>query len=228
MGSTDVRSSSVAVCGSTEVRRASIAQLRELGLFIEPTFLSVEECKSIRFEMMRGHQEPGLVTKDGKGVVDELVRQTHVAIVAGTTERAIAQRLRSMSALLQRHFGIRLRGVSRPQFLVYRRGAFFTAHTDNSLQRGLPPTVGRRRLSAVIFLNRSCIETSTRERDRSASSFGDGRLTFYDLPECPTPATHRLALVPRCGLLVVFPSQIWHEVLPVTWGARFSIVSWFV
>jgi predicted 2-oxoglutarate/Fe(II)-dependent dioxygenase YbiX len=53
-----------------------------------------------------------------------------------------------------------------------------------------------------------------------------GSLRLYAGSHGPAPSA-ALDIAPRAGMLVAFPSDIPHEVLPVTAGVRDAIVDWF-
>jgi hypothetical protein len=82
-------------------------------------------------------------------------------------------------------------------------------HADNRRQdddgRWVPNHTPQRDFSALYYLN---------------ESFEGGELVFE---------TQGLAVVPRAGLFVAFPSdeRFVHEVLPVTAGRRYSLALWF-
>jgi len=61
---------------------------------------------------------------------------------------------------------------------------------------------------------------SAREADASGSFSGGGLRLLPD--NAPS-----IDIVPRRGLLVAFPANIVHEVLPVTDGHRDTVVDWF-
>ena len=52
-----------------------------------------------------------------------------------------------------------------------------------------------------------------------------GSLVFTEWRAGRTMGQYRL--IPEQGMLVAFPSELTHEVMPVTYGERYSIVSWY-
>jgi len=106
---------------------------------------------------------------------------------------------------LESHFGTTLTDCERPQFLRYETGDFFVRHQDGNTDQYEFDHLRVRRISIVVFLN---------------DSFSGGSLTFYD-PEAT------FALAGETGLLVAFKAETVHEVLPVTSGERFTVISWF-
>ena len=75
-----------------------------------------------------------------------------------------------------------------------------------------------RKISIVILLNRQS-ETS------EAGSYGGGSLVFSEWR--PDRTRGQYALTGEAGMLVAFPSETTHEVVPITQGDRYSIASWF-
>jgi predicted 2-oxoglutarate/Fe(II)-dependent dioxygenase YbiX len=77
-----------------------------------------------------------------------------------------------------------------------------------------------RRISIVVFLNDSSAQPK-------ADTFCGGSLNFYDNDDVPGSTPSVLSLKGKTGLLVAFAADTIHEVIPVTWGERFTIISWF-
>lgn len=93
-------------------------------------------------------------------------------------------------------------------------GDFFVAHQDGNTGM-LRLDTEARQVSVSIFLN---CESETYQAD----SYCGGALVFSDWRK---DARFRLAGKP--GMLVAFRSEITHEVVPVTDGERYAIVSWY-
>lgn len=53
-------------------------------------------------------------------------------------------------------------------------------------------------------------------------------LKFYGLLDGPEWSRCGFALKPVPGMVVAFPTWVPHEVEPVTFGNRFTIVTWFL
>ena len=91
------------------------------------------------------------------------------------------------------------------QFLGYPVGGHYIEHNDaESFVDGKWTRVANRDVSFLFYLN---------------SEFGGGELEFPDLG---------LTIKPKKGMMIVFPSykEFVHKVHPVTWGHRYSLVSW--
>tara|TARA_R100000781_G_C4045812_1_gene115647 strand:- start:70 stop:702 length:633 start_codon:yes stop_codon:yes gene_type:complete len=93
------------------------------------------------------------------------------------------------------------------QFLGYPVGGHYNAHNDsehfNIKTRKWESSV-KRDVSFLFYLN---------------DQFGGGELEFIDLG---------LTIKPKKGMMIAFPSykEFTHKVHPVTWGHRYTLVSW--
>lgn len=101
------------------------------------------------------------------------------------------------------------------QFTMYEGGE--NHHYDWHLDMGRSPYQSGfckgliRKLSMVILLN-------------DPSEFEGGNLQFdYREPRDPGTTEYKFQ---QAGSIVVFPGFIWHRVLPVTKGTRYSLVIW--
>ena len=94
------------------------------------------------------------------------------------------------------------------QFLGYPVGGHYKAHNDgehfNYETRQWEPLMVGRDVSFLFYLN---------------DQYGGGELEFPDLG---------LTIKPKKGMMIAFPSykDFVHKVHPVTWGHRYSLVSW--
>ena len=91
------------------------------------------------------------------------------------------------------------------QFLGYPVGGHYIEHNDaESFVEGKWTRVANRDVSFLFYLN---------------SEFGGGELEFPELG---------LTIKPKKGMMIAFPSykEFVHKVHPVTWGHRYTLVSW--
>jgi len=72
-----------------------------------------------------------------------------------------------------------------------------------------------RKLSAVVILS-----------SKADYEGGDFLISEPFSPENP-PKIYRVDAFDKKGSVLVFPSHLFHKVAPVTWGLRYSLVSWF-
>lgn len=153
------------------------------------------------------------------GVVDESSRRSLRLTPLNQTRELILARLRSNMDSIGEHFNVRLSECEEPQFLRYKTGDFFVAHQDGNTGL-LRLDTERRLVSTVIFLS---LETATPEP--GANVHCGGSLIFTNLRVKPEDAKFRMVANP--GTLIAFRSETTHEVTPVTYGERHSIVSWY-
>lgn len=153
--------------------------------------------------MDRGESTPAEVRANGF-VVDRQVRRTLDVEVDSTTVAEVEHSIASVCERVARFFGLSLSGDEGPGFLRYPAGGFYRRHRDVLSDSGedFP-----RRISVVMFL------TSAGEMCEG------GALRIYQ----PDP----FDIAPKAGTLVAFPSDVPHEVLPVTSGVRDVVVDWF-
>ena len=91
------------------------------------------------------------------------------------------------------------------QFLGYPVGGHYVTHNDaESFHDNKWRRVAHRDVSFIFYLN---------------SEFGGGELEFPQLG---------LTIKPKKGMMIAFPSykEYAHKVHPVTWGHRYTLVSW--
>jgi Rps23 Pro-64 3,4-dihydroxylase Tpa1-like proline 4-hydroxylase len=74
-----------------------------------------------------------------------------------------------------------------------------------------------RRWSLVLYLN-------GRESLGGLPSFDGGALAIYDRTRAASDP--RLVIIPHPGLLVLFRSELLHEVMEVREGTRYAVVGW--
>ena len=93
------------------------------------------------------------------------------------------------------------------QFLGYPVGGHYVGHNDGEALNGKTREWERimdRDVSFLFYLN---------------DQYGGGELEFYELG---------LTIKPKKGMMIAFPSyhEFAHKVHPVTWGHRYTLVSW--
>lgn len=191
--------------------------LAEAGLFCLEGFLDPGVCSRLRNEARRAvHAAATVSKKDDVDALDERTRRTKRAVVPPSAHADLDERLAALLPELAMHFGKPVSGFQQVQFLVYRQRDFFRAHQDNSDDPTLPDEIRARRISLVIFLN-------GQSRLPQPGCFCGGALTFFNLPGMEV----RTNVEAREGMLLAFPSDVMHEVRPVTHGQRFTAVTWF-
>ena len=197
--------------------------LQQLGVFIMRDFLDPSQCSQLSAEMRVVAREKGTIVGERKSdsdpeIVDENVRKVFYADVQETTDALMRARLDELKPKLEEKFKTELTGYSGPHFLRYLPGGFYVAHRDRS--PGAPPAVAARRVSVVIFVNPISEEPQE-------GSYGGGALKFHGLMSGPRWENCAFSLDAEPGLLVAFDSTVLHEVLPVTFGERMTVVAWY-
>jgi len=188
-------------------------------LYVMRGFLDAETCVEFINEMRRSPVGPATVYGRGEsGSVDERVRKAARLTPARETFEHVRQRLLECRGEVGEHFGVSLDGCEEPQFLRYRVGDFFVAHQDGNTGMLLSEREQSRRVSVVIFLNRQ-------SEAPEADAYSGGALVFSDWRAGQGRVEFRLS--GEAGTLVAFRSETTHEVVPVTHGERYSIVSWY-
>jgi predicted 2-oxoglutarate/Fe(II)-dependent dioxygenase YbiX len=191
------------------------------GLLAVPTFLEGDRCAEIRQEMATAGEVAATVRgADRSYAVDQQSRRTNWAEVSDETSSLVSERLMSLREDVAEVFDIEVSGVQQPQFLRYREGDFFAAHQDRGSDRKGAEFAQQRQISAVIFLND---ETSEPRPD----TYEGGALTLFGLLDSDDDRNVGLPVEGEAGALIGFPSEMLHEVTPITRGERFTVVSWF-
>jgi SM-20-related protein len=189
-----------------------------IDAFEVKSFLSPAECAGLRAALRQaaGSQATVLSPHPG-GEVKPLVRRSTRMRVPACTAEQITARLMQQTCALEQRFGHVLSSCEPPQFLRYLPGDFFVAHQD-----GNTPLIHDdsrfRKVSAVIFL-------SAFSQTPAAESYGGGALVLHGPYSGPNL---RVPFTPLPGTLICFRAETTHEVLPVTHGERFTIVSWYL
>ena len=194
---------------------------KNLGLFVAPGFLDPSSCDQVRAELASAPAQSSTVAgdeTDGQGVIDESVRKVVSLDLREPASTQMKKRLLELIPALQDHFQVSLKGCQGPEFLRYDPGAFYLAHHDG--REGGPARTASRRVSAVLFLN-------GQSKHRSEDSYGGGSLVFYGLLDGAQWENVGLPLEGEPGLLIAFRSDVLHEVQQVTFGHRYTAVSWF-
>jgi SM-20-related protein len=190
-----------------------------LGFFVCKDFLPADLRLQLLSEMRRGFSHDAGIARASTVIVDRAVRRTRRVDVIGDTARTIERPLEGMKGTFEQHFMVSLDSLQSPQYLIYRRGDSFTPHRDTAGGDFLD-YVRERKISVVLFLNS---QSDRRKRD----TFSGGDLVFYGLIGDSRLSSYGYPLSAEAGTLIAFPSEILHEVTPVTHGVRYSVVSWY-
>jgi SM-20-related protein len=189
-----------------------------IDTFEVKSFLSPAECAALRAELRQAAGAQATVLgRDPSGEVKPLVRRSTRMSVPARTAEQIKTLLMQQTPALEERFGHALSSCEPPQFLRYLSGDFFVAHQDGNTPL-IHDNSRFRKVSAVIFL-------SAFSRASAPESYGGGALVLHGPYSGPDL---RVPLTPAPGTLICFRAETTHEVLPVTHGERFTIVSWYL
>ena len=200
---------------------SNISFLSHIGCFVLENFLSKEFCEQIQREIQEDKLVSAAIVDDKDlAYVNENYRKTKIAKISRETKVEIYNRMLSLKPNLEKHFEINLDKSEKPEVLVYRVGDFFKIHKDQDDQPDSQTITGNRKVSIVIFLN-------SQSDEPQENCYGGGSLNLYGLINQPGWEDKGFPLGGKPGLLVAFRSNIIHEVTPVTFGKRLTIVNWF-
>ena len=179
--------------------------------------LDATTLEQIRREMRVADGDPATVlgSRPGHRVTSTARKATRIRVSKATYE-VVAALLQTIQPCIEAHFGRHLDGHEEPQFLRYGSGDYFVAHQD-----GNTPLVRDesryRKISVVILL-------SAQSQSATQGTYAGGALVLH----APLgQAEPQLTIAPAPGTLLAFPSETTHEVLPITYGERLSVVSWY-
>lgn len=194
----------------------------KLGLFVVEDFFDKQACVQLRAEMQAVNQSRAAVV-DGSSKVErvkQMSRRTLDASVSPSTSAQVKFRLQSLQPALESHFRIGLSDCEIPQFLIYKPGDFFRPHRDGDEDPNKPEYINKRRISLIVFLN-------DQSEEHRPDTYSGGSLTLYGVMNTPDWANYGFQLTGLTGLLIAFPSKLFHEVGEVVAGERYTIASWF-
>jgi SM-20-related protein len=198
---------------------------RRLGLFVDPEFLDAATCSRLVAETRAAPAEKGIVVgarevREKGGAIDESGRKVWHTQIGRATELEISDRLDNLRPKLERHFNVCLGDREGPHFLRYDQGGFHVPHRDS--RPSSPLEIRRRAVSVVVFLN------SPVQDPAIADGHGGGELVLYDLLDDPKWKKYGFSVDATPGLLIAYRSDAAHEIRPVKFGQRFTIVTWFL
>lgn len=200
---------------------SNLSFLSHLGCFIIKDFLSKEFCQQVLQEVQQAKMVPaGIVGNNDSFLLNEDYRKTKIAKISKQTKIEIHNRMLALKPQIEDHFEITLKDAEKPEVLVYREGDFFNLHKDLDDQSDSDAPAGSRKVSIVIFLNDQAPKPQN-------DCYCGGSLNLYGMVKQPGWENYGFPLGGKAGSLFAFRSDIFHEVTPVTFGERFTIVNWF-
>jgi SM-20-related protein len=198
-----------------------VSFFNNFGLVGVRDFLTLEDCQNLRNEIAEASISPATIREEGSEYgVDEGKRKTRWAEVSAEASGLVVDRMTQLLPEVSQRLDVELSGVQNPQFLLYREGDFFRRHRDMNPDAEAAKFARERRVSAVVFLNGESDEPVP-------DSYAGGALTLYGLMDDGQGGSIGLPVMGETGSLIAFPSDMVHEVTPVSRGERYTVVSWF-
>lgn len=192
---------------------------RDLGLVITDGFLETSLCSRLSEFARSRAVEPAQVSYKGKLLVDKRFRCARWLDLSEDLLKEVETPLSTLVPPLAETFKVSLSSYQRPHLIRYGIGDFHGIHADSVVDEKAKRRPASE-VSCIIFLN-SCAGANTKD------GFSGGELAFYCLTDRPTLKDYRMLLNPERGRMVAFQSQIYHEVLPVSRGERYTLATWF-
>tara|TARA_B100000287_G_scaffold56452_1_gene49608 strand:- start:339 stop:926 length:588 start_codon:yes stop_codon:yes gene_type:complete len=148
-------------------------------------------------------------TIDGRNHLD--IRKTKIAWIVDRYVRT--QLFHSVDSYNKENWNYDLDGCDALQYGIYSDGGHYNWHVDHELEIAKIDNKSLiRKLSVTIWLN-----------DPDEYEGGELDIEVYGPYENKRYDTLKLSK----GSIVIFPSDKWHRVRPVTSGVRKSLVTWF-
>lgn len=189
-------------------------------LFTAESFFDAPTCRELIDEMRRCQTVPATVYgMDKASAVNEKVRKVTRLMPSQQTVNFVRKRLLNFRNEVGAHFRITLDNCEDPQFLRYCVGDFFVAHQDGNTGLLRDERGQSRKISVVIILNRQ-------SENKESDTYCGGSLVFTEWR--PGRESGQLGLSGEAGKLIAFRAETTHEVIPVTYGERYSIAGWYI
>jgi len=198
-----------------------VSFFNNFGLLGKQGFLSAQECQALRDEISQASISSATIREEGSEYgVDEGKRKTRWAEVSSEASGLVLDRMTQLLPEVSERLEVQVSGVQNPQFLMYREGDFFRRHRDSNPDAEAANFARERQVSAIVFLNGESAEPGP-------DSYSGGALTLYGLMDDGEGGSIGLPVTGETGSLIAFPSEMVHEVTPVSRGQRYTVVSWF-
>ena len=188
------------------------------NLYEADAFLDPQTCAELMAQLRCASSAPAEVYGTGAGNVDDRIRKVSRLVPSAQTMTRLTEMLVDHRDDIGRHFGIKLTTCEEPQFLRYRVGDFFVAHQDGNTGLIYSQRERSRKISVIIFLNQQ-------SDNPDSDSYSGGTLVFSNWK--PDAVERNRKFHGKAGTLLAFQAETTHEVVAVTAGERYSIVSWY-
>ena len=187
--------------------------------YVFPRVVAPNVCEQIIKDCKENILEKALINSYGNKSSrdDPVIRKTLVSFITDKDNKINELVWHFLREANKIQFNYDLEHFEAVQFAEYREGDFFDWHQDTS---GIKQSNEIRKLSLTLVLS-------------NPDTFEGGELQFYnggrpiqDMGEIT--ADQIKSDIKAQGTVIVFDSQDWHRVTPVTKGVRHSIVCWTV
>jgi len=201
---------------------SNLTLLAKLGIYIKKNVLNSSQISEIlQYAKDSNYSFATLRTDDSNYSVNQNDRKTKVVELNKNLDDSIKKLLLLTKPEVEKHFNLELSGCQEPQLLKYEVGDFFKRHVDRSDDVNAAGFSKKRLISTIIFLN-------SQEEIHDENCFCGGSLLFYGLMKSSNSENVAIPLPGTQGLMVCFNSNLIHEVVPVTHGTRYTLVSWYI
>ena len=180
-------------------------------IFIE-NFFSKDECEKVIHEGEKNLQD-ALVQQRGKVPT---IRDTKVSFIySGSNIHDLMQKFVDQVIAESSHFyGCNLKDCEAIQYTKYEKGMFYGWHTDSALEISDLKNNVRDMSASLILSSDQEYEGGSLQMILNNCISKDNIVTPHDVQN------------QKQGTLIIFPSNVLHQVTPVTSGIRKSIVLW--
>ena len=187
--------------------------------YVFPRVVAPNVCEQIIKDCKENILEKALINSYGNKSSrdDPVIRKTLVSFITDKDNKINELVWHFLREANKIQFNYDLEHFEAVQFAEYREGDFFDWHQDTS---GIKQSNEIRKLSLTLVLS-------------NPHTFEGGELQFYnggrpiqDMGEIT--ADQIKSDIKAQGTVIVFDSQDWHRVTPVTKGVRHSVVCWTV
>ncbi|HVG84225.1 MAG TPA: 2OG-Fe(II) oxygenase [Vicinamibacterales bacterium] len=148
--------------------------------------------------------------------VDDEVRRAWEVELPDDLHDRLTGGIERLRAELATFFSVALDPCETVAAVRYPPGSFYRTHRDRAERRDAYG-LHRRAVSIVVFVNTGS--------PHPTADFGGGSLRLHEVAAVPRGI---LDITPVAGMLVAFRSSQMHEVTPVEWGTRVTIVGWLL
>lgn len=179
--------------------------------------LSLAQRSALVDNFLKSPAQAGHVVRAGVSEIDLSLRRCREHDIEPSETGETISLFSSAATLARERFAVGACSLNGPFFLSYGAGGYFGVHRDTASHPNDPSPMRRRALSLVLYVN-------GRDLDGSTPTFDGGALVVYEM--AVGRADRRYVIVPEAGSMVVFRSQLTHEVREVREGVRYAIVAW--